>query len=105
MKRIYYIIAVAMLTPAIVMSVSNSAEAQRKNTTSHDVVRTSNTNENIPEKMDDIKKEMHKNYHCQEKKHHDKKCECKDHDKHKHHKHKKHKKDMREKHKLHDNNI
>lgn len=43
MKKIYYTLAAAVLAPAIMLSVANSASAQRRNTTSHDVPPANHT--------------------------------------------------------------
>lgn len=97
MKKIYYTLAAAALAPAIMLSVANSASAQRRNTTSHDIPparhslsdKADAASGKIGEMKDTVRdtaKKMYDACHCNGDKHCIKKCD-----------HKKHNKDMSKK--------
>ena len=78
------IVLMLLLLPTFIMVVSGAANAQRKNTTSHDVMQK--VEDKINERKDD---KMYKNdENC--------KCDCKSHKKHKNKHKKKHHKNYDE---------
>lgn len=106
MKKFYYILAAAVLAPAIVLSVSNSAMAQRRNTTSHDVAPADHTlgdtidaaTDKIGGMTDSVRETAKKMYdacHCNGNKKCIKKCDRKDYNKDMYKKGKEWKKDVK----------
>lgn len=94
MKKFCFSLAIAILAPAIILSVVTSASAQRRNTTSHDVIsaqKTDNINKNSADYLTNGHISQYNNLDCNCKTKEDCPKHCKanihnKHDKKKHHK-------------------